>query len=272
MLKYIYIFIVTMHMLFPIIKSGKHISNLITNKKIIYISPGGFKGAYMLGVAAYIKDNYDTSDYLFYGVSAGSWISLLMTSKQNHHEIIDKIGLLKPDFDKKNVKKIIEVKLKKILLENYKTTDFDVNRLLIGVSHCNRQSLFKSAMYSEFKGLDDAIDCCIASSHIPFITGGLVKYYDNMLTFDGGFAKVFNFPNIQPALSITPDIWSINKHKRIDLSFDNKILLNLKILYDTTSLINGHKYNLSELYYQGYLNSQQNKNILDEIFLNDSNL
>jgi hypothetical protein len=255
-----------MSQFFPVIQSGKHITNLITNKKIIYISPGGFKGAYMLGVAAYIKDNYDTSNYLFYGASAGAWISLLMTSNKNHHEIVDKIGILKPDFDKKNVKKIIDKNLKKVLLENYNTEDFDLNRLFIGVSHYNKNSLFKSAMYTDFTGLQDAIDCCIASSHIPFITGGFVKYYDNLLTFDGGFAKVFNFPNIQPVLCITPDMWEIEKKKRIELSFNSKIILNLKILYDTTSLINGHKYNLSELYLQGYTNSHENKHILDEIF------
>lgn len=50
------------------------------NKKpnMITISPGGIYGFYTLGTCSYIKNNYNISDYIFSGASAGSWNSLYM--------------------------------------------------------------------------------------------------------------------------------------------------------------------------------------------------
>jgi predicted acylesterase/phospholipase RssA len=96
------------------VKGGKHINSLLSNKSLIYISPGGFKGLYMLGVSTFIKNTYDTSDYIFSGASAGAWVSLFMTCKKDNEELIRIIGILDKNLDKKNIKKIIEINLKKI--------------------------------------------------------------------------------------------------------------------------------------------------------------
>ena len=47
--------------------------------KIISISPGGLNGYYLVGIISYIKSNYDLSNYLFTGASAGAWSSLFMS-------------------------------------------------------------------------------------------------------------------------------------------------------------------------------------------------
>ena len=53
------------------------------NPKMISISPAGIYGFYTLGTCAYIKENYDVSDYIFSGASAGSWNSLYMVLKND---------------------------------------------------------------------------------------------------------------------------------------------------------------------------------------------
>lgn len=44
---------------------------------VITISPSGLKGYYLLGIAAYLRHNYDLSKYVFSGASSGAWISLI---------------------------------------------------------------------------------------------------------------------------------------------------------------------------------------------------
>lgn len=51
------------------------------NKELITISPGGFKGFYLLGVSTFIKENYDTEDLIYSGASAGAWTALFLSYK-----------------------------------------------------------------------------------------------------------------------------------------------------------------------------------------------
>ena len=53
-------------------------NQFIRNKKIISISPAGYKGFYVMGVCKYIKQNYNLDNYVFTGASAGAWNSLLL--------------------------------------------------------------------------------------------------------------------------------------------------------------------------------------------------
>ena len=47
--------------------------------------------------------------------------------------------------------------------------------------------VFKFQVINTFENLETLLDCCIVSSHIPYITSGnLIKVYDNKITFDGG--------------------------------------------------------------------------------------
>jgi len=230
--------------------------------KIISISPGGFKGFYQLGISSYIKENYYTEKILFTGASAGAWVSLMMVYKGNHKLVInDLIKWTNESTENNNQLNIILHELKTKILVNYKTSDFDLSRLFIGVVQMDKiYSPPKLYIHSNFLTLEEALDCCIASSHIPFITGGLIKKYKNKISFDGGFSKFpyLKISNSSTILHIHPKLWIENK-----LSNNNKIKnMNLN---DYTSLFSRNELNLYELYNSGYKNSLNNKHLLDKI-------
>ena len=106
-------------------------NEILENKKIISISPGGYKGFYLSGVCSYIKENYDLTDYVFTGASAGAWNSLIMTYKKNTKKLI--YDILDIDTNKKSLPEI-EYILKYKILKNYNTCDFDLDKLFIGLT------------------------------------------------------------------------------------------------------------------------------------------
>ena len=218
----------------------------ITTNKIISISPGGFKGFYQLGTLTYMKENYDLSKYVFSGASAGAWCSLIMCMKNkfNLNSFLDEdIIKSKSIFD-------MEKNIKKKLLKKYDSSDFDLSRIHIGVTCINNFNI-ETNIYSNFKNLEDTINCCIASSHIPFITGGLFNKYNNKLTFDGGFSDNPYLNNIKSVIHIHPEIW--NKDNVSELPFYN------------TTLFNRKSYNFYQLYEDGYNDAIKNKKYLDKI-------
>jgi len=218
----------------------------IKNKKLISISPGGFKGFYLLGTLAYIKDNYDLSNYIFSGASAGAWCSLIMSMKKkfDFFEFIDKnITDASSIFE-------IEQNIKRKLLYKYKDSDFDLKRIFIGVTSIHNFKV-ETTIYSDFLDLEDAIDCCIASSHVPFVTGGFLNKYHNMLTFDGGFSNYPYVKEIEPVIHIHPNLWKKN-------TMDKKVFF-----YDTT-LFSKEKYDFSAVYMEGYNDASKNKDFLTQ--------
>jgi hypothetical protein len=219
-------------------------------KKLISISPGGYKGIYMLGTCAYIKKHYDTSNCIFSGASAGAWNALVMTCKKDIEEIKTQII----DYSIQNTKSIndLENAIKQRLLETYSTNDFDLSKLYIGITTLQNAHL-KTVIETDFVDLEDAINCCIASSHIPFITGGLTYKYRNLLAFDGGFSVYPYLNTLERTMHITPDIW-------------NKKPKKFNSLEDYTTLFSKNKYNFSKLYEDGYNDAKQNKEYLDSIF------
>lgn len=222
-------------------------SYYLKDKKLISISPGGFKGFYLLGTLTYIKDNYDLSNYIFSGASAGAWCSLIM-SMNKKFDLFDFI-----DDNITNAVSILDLekKIKNKILIKYKEDDFDLKRLYIGVTNIKNLH-FETNIYSDFLNLEDAIDCCIASSHVPFITGGLFNSYQNKINFDGGFAKYPYISQIKPTLHIHPDIWYKKK-------------TNIFFIYDTT-LLSNEKYNYEKLYREGYNDAKKNKDFLSKTF------
>ena len=66
----------------------------IHNKKIITLSPGGFRGFYVLGICKYIKENYDLSDYVFSGASAGAWNSLFLCYDGEMDKFINRVFMI----------------------------------------------------------------------------------------------------------------------------------------------------------------------------------
>lgn len=161
-------------------------SKYISNKKIINISPAGLKGFYEMGVCTHIKENYNTDNYVFSGASAGAWNSLLMSYKGN---IINFKNIIF-DIDFNNIKSIYHLQLifKQKLLNNFSSNDFDFKRMFIGVTVFEKLQ-FNNYIFTDFDSLEDAIDCIIASSNIPFLTGKLLLKYRNKICFDGGFSK-----------------------------------------------------------------------------------
>ena len=224
----------------------------IQDKKIITISPGGYKGFYMMGVVHFLKKQYDLSNYVFSGASAGAWNSLLMSFKYDtaafkYHIMDDAI---------QNAKSIWEMEhmFKNKLLHYYKTSDFDLEKLFIGVTAIKDKQPY-TMIYTQFETLEDAIDCCIASSHIPWLTGNFTHKYNNMLTFDGGFSKHPYLNISKPVIHITPSIWIPKKQS------------SMKNIHDYTTLFSKDLYQFGEIYDAGYADSYKNKDLLDDIFL-----
>ena len=180
------------------------------DKSVISLSPAGFYGFYVMGTCAYIKENYDLSDKVFSGASAGAWNALFLTLKTDPHFMTH---LLVKPYPNKNVFEI-ELEMKDRLLKYYQTRDFDLERLFIGVT-----TLGQTCIYTDFENLEDAIDCCIASSHIPIVTGApfVQRYRDQFCVFDGGFSKYPYINSNRVALHVSPKMWGQNQDMRYHL-------------------------------------------------------
>jgi len=248
-------------------------NNFIKNKRLISISPGGLKGFYELGVLSYIKDNYDMDSYIFSGASAGAWNALFMCFKNDTKQFV--YNLL--DFKLSQTKTIKELEyfLKYKLLSKYDSDDFDLRRLFIGVTTLKQ---FKPVtnIFSDFNSLEDAINCCIASSHIPLITGGLTNRYHNMYTFDGGFSKYPYLNFTENVLHITPSMWKkLNKNVNDNVNLNDKTINKKQAFFDSFTSLNVilelflmiKSKNYMELFDNGYLDAKTNKELLDKIFV-----
>lgn len=223
--------------------------------KVVVSTPGGLFGFYFMGISAYIKENYNLENYIFTGASAGSWNSLFLSL--NDDPFVFKKKILKTASKSKKSIYELEQNIKSEILKNYNESSFDLEKIYLGVSVLDR-SEFKLCVYNDFDDLEDALDCCIASSHIPFVTGGAFNNYRNKLSFDGGF---YNYPcfNVSvPSLIIAPDIWS------------NNTCLNVTVIncnFDTFFNLKKIPMDLSELFDAGYEDSKRNKEYLDKIFV-----
>ena len=218
------------------------------NNNFLYICPGGYKGFYTLGVCNYIKQNYDLSQYLYSGASAGAWNALFLSHNGNPDLFMDTIFNIK--LKKKNTIKSLQYDIKNELLNNFYSSDFNLKKLYIKVSEIHKYK-FNSVIYNDFESLEDAIDCCIASSHIPLITGGLTFKYQNKFTFDGGFSENSFFEN-KNNFFISPYIWN------------SSIMTNTNEfkLYNNKNDIPNMK-NLKYLYNLGFKDSKLNSNIIN---------
>lgn len=213
------------------------------NDNLILLTPGGLNGFYMLGITQYIHDHYNLDNYVYTGASAGAWNALLMSYKKNTSVIVD--GLLKDkDIYTSGSLRNIQKNIKSHLLYNYDSNDFNFTKLFIGITQYENCKL-QTNIYSDFYNLEDAINCCIASSHIPLITNGLTTRYNNYLSFDGGFSTNPYISLINEPLIIKPDMW--NKDSSCNMFSINKC-------------------NLKELYKKGYYDSVDNIDNLNNFF------
>ncbi len=219
------------------------------NTKFISISPGGIFGFYTLGISGYLIENYNLSKYSFIGASAGAWNALFCTYNKNHTNFID--NLLKQQFfDNMPSISTLQYDLRNYLVNNYNTCDFDLEKLYICVSELHN-SVLQPNIIKNLTSLEQAIDCCIVSSHIPYITSDqFIKTYNDKISFDGGF---FKFPpkSIYNHYVMYPSKYNPNQFKNMLFSF---IKTNI-----SANLVN-------ELYNEGYNDAKNDKLNLDYIF------
>lgn len=234
-------------------------SELVYGKKLITISPGGYKGFYLLGILTYIKENYETNHLIFSGASAGAWNSLFMCYKGDPMEFA--YNFLDVNIRKTKTLTELQYFLKYKLLSSYKNEDFDLKKLFIGVTTF-RKIIPNVTIYTDFEDLDDAVNCCMASSHIPLITGGITNRYKDMFSFDGAFS---NYPYLDKdkLVHISLSMWDNLKQEKKNNTFLKEKFNNLKAFINFFSL---SKNNLLELFDNGYQDAKLHKEYFDEIF------
>ncbi len=236
----------------------KNQTDFFKDKKLILLSPGGFKGFYLMGISAFIKENYILDGHIFSGASAGAWNALLMTYKHNVSDIVN--VLVNDECSKIKDAYGLEKYLKKQIMANYKTDDFELEKLFIGLTIINNYRI-KTQIYSDFENLEDAIDCCVGSSHIPYVTGNLINTYHNTYTFDGGFSKYPYLKTSPPVLHITPSMWKHMYNNTLVTTQNERLNIS-----DYTTLFSRGKYNFKLLYEEGYNDAKLNRWYLDNIF------
>ena len=223
-------------------------------ENIISISPGGFMGIYMFGICTYIKENYNLDPYVFSGASAGAWNALMLTYKPLPFTSLHDLHLQM--FENKVLNSLtriqdIELWLKQHILNTYEPNRFDLSKLYIGTTTLHATLNTKTTIFHDFKSLEEAIDCCIASSHIPFLTGGIIHKFRSQITFDGGFSRNPYLTNKKHkhVLHIKPSMWTIQQ------SADNPTF--------NTTLFSRDAFQFKELYEKGYTDALSNKHVLD---------
>lgn len=235
-----------------------------SNKKLITISPGGFKGFYILGILAFLKDNYNLDEYIFSGASAGAWNCLFMCYKGNTRSLV--YDLL--DINIRRARNISELQffLKYKLLSSYSSDDFDLTKIFIGVT--TFKNFFPNInIYSDFEDLEDSINCCMASSHIPLITGGITNRYKEMFSFDGGFST-YPYLNKERILHVSPSMWDEIKNEKNENkgSVMNSLRTKLNALKNFGECFSVSKNNLLELFDNGHQDAKQHKPYFDKLF------
>ena len=244
----------------------RHDHELSNKHKLITISPAGMHGFYQLGVCDYIKKNYDLTNYIFSGASAGAWNCLFMSYKHKDDSFLNTIL----NINTTNIRQAIELEylLKDIIISKYSIDDFDLQKMYVGVFTFDNNE-FKPEIYNDFVDLYDALDCCIASSHIPIVSGQFLNYYRDKISLDGGFVKEPYLKTIKSSLHITPTIWKTDE-PYIGLNFKLFDMIKKKeykiLIEQIKGFLNVTEVNPIELYLEGYLDTLENKQILDTIF------
>lgn len=230
----------------------------IFKQKIITIAPCGIYGFYELGTLTYIKLHYDLKNVYFSGASAGAWNALFLSYRGNAWNfamsMVNNIHI-----QKSKTLKNLQTSISNTLLNSYSTEDFDLEKLWVGITQVSL--ILKPMILSPYHSLEDAVQGCIASSHIPFIMGNVLCLYKGKYVVDGAFS---NYPYLHTndsieILHVEPNMWKKENKKITENNFIRYIF------WDLLSLRN--KETPYTLFCRGYKDALKNKSYLDDIFL-----
>lgn len=176
--------------------------------KIIISTPGGLHLSSMMGSVMFLHEMTDLSKFVFSGASAGAFCSLFLCYRKNLRELLLNIfAELLPVRD--NVSIFEEMlRMKEIILKHTTTKDFDLDRLFVGVVRFDYTACQGSTkIHCFFEDLEDALNCCIASSNIPFLTGKWNQTYQNEIVWDGVFSSYPYLNIFSSSFVLSPDLW-----------------------------------------------------------------
>jgi hypothetical protein len=225
-----------------IIKNIK-LNNDILNYDIIYYT-GGYYGFYQLGICHYIKNKFKYKNKSSLGISAGSWLSIFMNldKKYTNQFLVSLFKNIKHDTD-----------ISKLPFIFKKTSESFINNINIQKLNILVTNIidFQYKIHNKFFSINDAIDCCIGSSFVPFITyKTLFYFYNHRLVLDGGvFKKIY--------------INNIDKNKTL--------LINYKMFgrFTKPKFLKSFRkpsYSLYQLYLLGYNDASKNHEYLKKYF------
>jgi len=223
----------------------------ILEKNIITISPGGLYGFYDAGICSMIKQKYNLDNCIFSGASAGAWNSLFISYKNNIDDLVNNIL----DIDINNTMSIMSIQkmLKEKILNSHSSEEFNLEKIYISVCVYENMSLH-NYIYTDFVNLEDVINCCIASSNIPFITGNVIYKYNNKISFDAGIFKNWSFIFAIPTFNINNSIWG---RKRFITSLFDNVNNNIKELYSEGINDTMNNFDTISKYFSIYKNNQK---------------
>tara|TARA_Y100000992_G_scaffold302069_1_gene274796 strand:- start:7 stop:792 length:786 start_codon:yes stop_codon:yes gene_type:complete len=239
------------------------INSFLTYPAVIINKPAGYFGFYTLGVTAFIKKNYNLDNFDFVGTSAGAWNSLYSCYNGNSKVFIKKLLNEVDDLEEPTLYEVQKC-LKKSLLEYTTDEDYNLKKLYIGVTVAQKINKLEGVLYNDFESLEDAIDCCIASSHIPLVTGGLINKYKGKISFDGGLINFNNNKLIKDReilFEINAALWNNNPELNGEIQNTSPSMLQSALQPEKIS------FSSINLYNAGWRDSCKNKKALDTIFI-----
>ena len=243
-MKTIYILIIILIYIYYIVKNIKQkISKNKLNYDVIY-NTGGYYGFYQLGICHYIKNNFNYKGKECLGISAGAWLSLFMNLDKEYTNLF-LLELFKNLSRTTPIHKLPSIfkSSAKPFINNISTKN--INILVTDLSEVNYK------IHNQFLSVNDIINCCTASSFVPFVTyKDLFYFYNHKMVVDGGlFKKIYiNTIDTDKTLLIKYEMFGRFKHFKLFKSFRRP------------------KYSLYELYMLGYKDASKNHDYLKKYF------
>ncbi len=155
----------------------------------IVIQPSGWMVVYQLGIAKYIKDNYNINKIkLITASSAGSTVACSLLCDTEIDELYEFIRSKYENYmDIFKMPDILKEGLEKHLPNN--CVDLIDDKLVI--SCCNVKDLNINDKISDFKNKEELIDLIMGASHIPLLSGIMPYKYKDKYMYDGNLFNSF---------------------------------------------------------------------------------